>query len=344
MIKNTAGQVIGVQMVSATDGSAFTGSVTVSVTGDGGTQATGSVGSGACAHEGNGYHTYAPAQAETNYDQIAFTFTGSGAIPATMQVYTVAGDAFTRLGAPAGASVSADLLAIDNLVDDLESRLTATRAGYLDNLSAGAVAMAAELAKVPKSDGTATWNATALASLQSEATDALNAYDPPTRAELTTDTNSVLTAVGDVPTNAELTTALTNLDAAVSSRATPAQVLTQAASALATYDPPTNAELEARTPTAAVVARLTAHANAVIAVVIGTGSTTTSIVLDPSTGVNGGAPPSTNDTFNGRVLVITSGALIHQATDITDYVGSTGTLTVTALTGSAAAGVTAVIV
>ena len=75
-------------MCSATDGSAFTGSVTVSVTGDAGTQATGSVGSGACTHEGNGYHTYAPAQAETNYDLVAFTFTGTGAIPATVQVFT----------------------------------------------------------------------------------------------------------------------------------------------------------------------------------------------------------------------------------------------------------------
>ena len=39
MIKNTAGQKIGAEMVSATDGSAFTGSVTVYVTGDAGTQA-----------------------------------------------------------------------------------------------------------------------------------------------------------------------------------------------------------------------------------------------------------------------------------------------------------------
>jgi hypothetical protein len=45
---------------------------------------------------------------------------------------------------------------------------------------------AAELAKVPKSDGSATWNATALGSIQSECTDALNAYDPPTKAELDT--------------------------------------------------------------------------------------------------------------------------------------------------------------
>lgn len=88
MKKNVAGQKVGAQLISAADGSAFTGSVTVYVTGDAGTQAVGSVGSGACTHEGNGYHTYAPAQAETNYDLIAFTFTGSGAIPQTVQVYT----------------------------------------------------------------------------------------------------------------------------------------------------------------------------------------------------------------------------------------------------------------
>jgi hypothetical protein len=76
-------------MVSATDGSGFTGSVTVAVTVDAGTQATGSVGSGACTHEGNGYHTYAPAQAETNGDLLAFTFTGTGAVPVTIQVYTL---------------------------------------------------------------------------------------------------------------------------------------------------------------------------------------------------------------------------------------------------------------
>ena len=115
MKKNVAGQKIGAQVVSATDGSAFTGSVTAYVTGDAGTQAAGSVGSGACTHEGNGYHTYAPAQAETNYDLIAFTFTGTGAIPQTVQVFTSfpqTGDAFDRLGAPAGASVSADVAAV----------------------------------------------------------------------------------------------------------------------------------------------------------------------------------------------------------------------------------------
>lgn len=88
MKKNVAGQAIGAQMVSATDGSEFTGTVTVYVTGDAGTQAIGSVGSGICTHEGHGYHTYAPAQAETNYNLVAFTFTAGGAVPGTVQIYT----------------------------------------------------------------------------------------------------------------------------------------------------------------------------------------------------------------------------------------------------------------
>ena len=100
MKKNAASQVVGAQMI-ALDGSAFTGSVTVYVTGNGGTQAVGSVGAGACTHEGNGYHNYAPAQAETNYDHVAFTFIGSGAIPATVQIYPTfpqTGDAYAATG------------------------------------------------------------------------------------------------------------------------------------------------------------------------------------------------------------------------------------------------------
>ena len=114
MKKNVSGQVIGAQLCSASDGSNFTGTVTVYVTGNGGTQALGSVGSGVCTHEGNGFHTYAPSQAETDYDHIAFTFVGSGAISSTVQVYPTfpqTGDSFGRLGAPAGASVSADVAA-----------------------------------------------------------------------------------------------------------------------------------------------------------------------------------------------------------------------------------------
>lgn len=88
MKKNVASQKVGCQMVSASDGSAFTGAVTVYVTLDAGTQAIGSVGGGACTHEGNGLHTYAPAQAETNGDFAEFTFIGTGAVPDTLHIYT----------------------------------------------------------------------------------------------------------------------------------------------------------------------------------------------------------------------------------------------------------------
>lgn len=120
MLKNTAGQKIGAQMVNL-DGAAFTGSVTVYVCGDAGTQAAGSVGSGACTHEGNGYHTYAPSQAETNFDLIAFTFVGTGAIPATVQVMTVS-ELWT-----ASAARTAIGLASANLDTQLS-----TIAGYVD--------------------------------------------------------------------------------------------------------------------------------------------------------------------------------------------------------------------
>lgn len=52
------------------------------------------------------------------------------------------GDSFARLGAPAGASVSADILVLDNFVDDLESRV-----GTPANLGGGAT-VAANLSDV----------------------------------------------------------------------------------------------------------------------------------------------------------------------------------------------------
>lgn len=61
------------------------------------------------------------------------------------------GDAYARLGAPAGASVSADILAIDNFVDGLETTIGAAGAG---------------LTAVP-------WNAAWDAEVQSEVDDAL---------------------------------------------------------------------------------------------------------------------------------------------------------------------------
>jgi hypothetical protein len=95
MRKNTASQTIGAQLIATADGSAVTsGTTTVYVTGDGGTQAS----SGTAVHEGNGYWSYTPSQAETNYSHVAFTFVNSSAISATVQVYTHSYDAHDTAG------------------------------------------------------------------------------------------------------------------------------------------------------------------------------------------------------------------------------------------------------
>lgn len=117
MRRNVAGQIIGIQM-TGNDGSAFTGAVTVYVAVDGGTQAVGSVGGGACTHKGNGYHVYAPAQAETDGEHVAFTFVGAGAITATAQVYTGV-DVIAISGSTAAADAVEDNIAhLDSDVSD----------------------------------------------------------------------------------------------------------------------------------------------------------------------------------------------------------------------------------
>ncbi len=53
---------------------------------------------------------------------------------------------------------------------------------------------------------------------------------------------------------------------------------------------------------------------------------------------------ATNDHYNGRIVIWTSGVLKNQASDITDYVGATGKLTYTAVTEAPSAADTFVIV
>lgn len=90
--------------------------------------------------------------------------------------------------------------------------------------------------------------------------------------------------------------------------------------------------------------KLASHIPAVLQALTTAGGTTTAIVLNATTGIDGAAPSAVNDFYNGRVFIFTSGALAGQATSITDYVGATQTLTVVALTAAPASGVTGVIV
>lgn len=153
-------------MVSATTGAAFSGTVTVYVTIDAGTQAIGTVGSGVCTYEGQSYHTYAPSQAETNGDLLAFTFTGTGAVPQTVQV-------FTSFPQTADAPTAADI--VDALYQSGTSgtnEATAPKKGFYAGIAklTHKVDSAAGTLTIYRSDGT-TPHAT-----QAETTDA--AADP----------------------------------------------------------------------------------------------------------------------------------------------------------------------
>lgn len=109
MRKNIASQVIGAQLVARADGSdVTTGATTIYITGDGGIQTIGSVGSGLCTHEGNGFWTYVPAASETNYDEIAFTFKNAAAVTATIQVYTTTTSGPTTVEVPGATATTND--------------------------------------------------------------------------------------------------------------------------------------------------------------------------------------------------------------------------------------------
>tara|TARA_R110000772_G_C13310276_1_gene440140 strand:- start:816 stop:2243 length:1428 start_codon:yes stop_codon:yes gene_type:complete len=105
-------------------------------------------------------------------------------------------------------------------------------------------------------------------------------------------------------------------------------------------DIPTVSEFEARTPTAAELAYIVGNAALGVPVTFASGTTTTG-VFTASTGVDGTTPDATDDHYNGRLLVFTDGTLINQVTDITDYVGSTRTVTITAITSAVGASTTA---
>jgi hypothetical protein len=87
---------------------------------------------------------------------------------------------------------------------------------------------------------------------------------------------------------------------------------------------------------ATAATNLSAGARAVVVGTCASGSSTTSVVTTLT--------EATDDHYNGAVIVFTSGALTGQKTDITDYNGTTKTLTVTALTESPAENDTFVIV
>lgn len=145
-------------------------------------------------------------------------------------------------------------------VTTLLSRLSATRAGYLDNLSAGAVALEASLQALITTIGaaaagvaTAVWGAvtrtlTAGTNIVLAKGTGVTGFNDLSAAQVNAEADTAL-ADYDGPTNAELTTALGTADdatlAAIAglNNLSAAQVNAEVDTALSDYDGPTNAEL-----------------------------------------------------------------------------------------------------
>lgn len=91
----------------------------------------------------------------------------------------------------------------------------------------------------------------------------------------------------------------------------------------------------------AAATHLKDHSLTAVPVTFSGGTTTTAVLVN----VDGAAASSTDDFYNGRVLIFTApSGLKYQATDITDYVGATKTATITAVTTAVGATTTAVMV
>lgn len=92
---------------------------------------------------------------------------------------------------------------------------------------------------------------------------------------------------------------------------------------------------------AAAADNLEASAETIVVDTVDTG------YVDTTTTIKGGGTATlaaADDHYNGRIIIFTSGILANQATDITDYDGTTKVFTFTALTSAPADGVSFVIV
>lgn len=411
--KNTAGQFIHFQGVDASTGGIKSGvSWTVRRCIDG----TFAAATGTVTEDGTtGWYKFAMSQADTNGNNIAFNFTGSGAVPQTVNIVTTACDptstAFglslakttnltgfndlsaaqvnaeadtalsdydpptrtelttdttsilskllkyvqllTRKDAAIATDNATEVTAINanegsgagsfsNTTDAHEAIrdrgdaawVTATGFSTLDasgirsavglasaNLDTQLTAIVTDTAEIGAAGAGLTavpWNAAWDAQVESEVTDAFNAYDPPTKAELDT-AHSI--------TDGLLTTVDTVVDA----------IKAKTDSLTFTKANELDSNLLSLNGDAAAAATL-AILNGATVVYQGTvtGAATTTTLVDS------GLTQADTDWWKGRIIIFTS-VIPLQATDITGFTPATDTLTFTATT-QAPTGATYVII
>ena len=122
MLKNVAGQNITALLLDTAGAAVTTGTTTVYVTGDAGTQAS----MGTATHEGNGVWSIDVTQAESNYDDIGFTWVNAGAVTVHQHVFT--DKSYDRIGATGSGLTSlataAALATVDTVVDGIQTDLS----------------------------------------------------------------------------------------------------------------------------------------------------------------------------------------------------------------------------
>lgn len=116
MIRNVAGQVAEAQVVNATTGAGFVGTVSVYITIDQQPRALGSVGSGIASHVGGGLYRYLPTQGETDGAVCTFQFEATGAVTGTSQYPTLTAQQLSGLGVASGlGAVPMSVVIVDAL-------------------------------------------------------------------------------------------------------------------------------------------------------------------------------------------------------------------------------------
>lgn len=149
------------------------------------------------------------------------------------------------------------------------------------------------------------------------------------------DTVANVTLVGTTTTNTDMVSGFATSAALATVDGNVDDISTRIPAALSTGRMVCDAEAISSSTDAAD--RLEASAETIVpATVNDAAASTTSFITDLASGVD--------DFYNGRIVIFTSGALANQASDITDYTGSTKTVTVTALTTAPANSSTFVIV
>lgn len=222
------------------------------------------------------------------------------------------GDSFARLGAPTGVSVSAD-------VADIKTQVGTAGAGLTD-LGGMSTAMKGEVnAEVDSALDTAIPVSPTADSINER----MKAMDELTEAGGAGDLAAVLTDTGTSIPNS-ITTIQSDTDD-IQSRLPAALIGGRM-----------NSDVEAINNNSTAAQNLGSSALAVVTGAASGVPTTTSIPTNLT--------ETSNDIFIGRIIIFTSGNAKDEATDITDYDGTTKTLTVTALSQTPSSSDTFVIV